>query len=113
MTPEQYWDMDCQLVKAYREAYELRQEIENQNAWIQGMYIYEVLVDMVPALRAFGAKKPTPYRNKPFELYAKSRSETGKKMSEEEISLKKAEAWMDAFMTQFNQKFEGGGGNSG
>lgn len=107
MTYEQYWEMDCQMVKYYREAYELRREVANQDAWIQGMYIYEALVDVAPYLRAFGAKKPVPYRKEPYELYAKKGK--GKALSREDACDQKAKALMETFMVQFNKRFEKGG----
>lgn len=58
MTEEQYWDRDSTLVKYYREAEELRQEKFNQEAWLQGMYVYDALARIAPILHAF-AKKGT------------------------------------------------------
>lgn len=39
MTPEQYWDEDCTLVVAYRQAYELKRKERNNDLWLQGLYI--------------------------------------------------------------------------
>ena len=63
MTEEQYWDKDCCLVKFYRKSEELRKERVNQEAWLQGMYIYDALLRVAPVLHAFAKKgtKPQPY----------------------------------------------------
>ena len=107
MTPEQYWDGDCTLVKYYRKAEELRNERRNQELWLQGMYIYEALCDVSPVLRAFTAKgaKPTPYSSKPYPL-------TNKQIQEDEEEkqrriAEKGKRFMEAMAASVNKKFEG------
>ena len=70
MTPEQYWEGDCTLTVAYREAYKLRQEEINRRLWLQGYYIYEALCDVSPVLNAFAKNgtKPQEYRSEPIAL---------------------------------------------
>lgn len=107
MTPEQYWDGDCTLVKYYRKAEELRNEKRNQELWLQGAYIYEAICDVAPILQAFAKKgtKPTPYSDKPYPLSAKQ-----VKHDEEEKQRKLAEKgrrFMEAMAASINQKFEG------
>ena len=107
MTPEQYWDGDCALVKYYRKAEELRNEKRNQELWLQGMYIYEVLCDVSPILQAFAKKgaKPTPYSEKPYPLTSKN-----KERDEEEKKRRlteKGKRFMEAMAMSINKKFEG------
>lgn len=73
MTPDQYWKQDCELVKAYRKADDIRRKRVNQEAWLHGAYIYHALCDVAPILHAF-AKNGTealPYLDKPFPLTEK------------------------------------------
>jgi hypothetical protein len=107
MTPEQYWESDCTLVKYYRKAEELRNEKRNQELWLQGMYIYEAICDVSPILHAFAKKgtKPTPYAAKPYPLTNKQI-----KRDEEEKQRKLAEKgkrFMEAMAASINKKFEG------
>lgn len=107
MTPEQYWEGDCTLVKYYRKAEELRNEKRNQELWLQGVYIYEALCDVAPILHAFAKKgtKPTPYTANPYPLNAKQT-----KRAEEEKQRKLAEKgkrFMEAMAASVNKKFEG------
>ena len=107
MTPEQYWENDCTLVKYYREAEKLRNEKRNQELWLQGMYIYEALCDVAPILHAFAKKgtKPTPYSEKPYALTTKQA-----KNDEEEKQRKLAEKgkrFMEAMAASVNKKFKG------
>lgn len=64
MTPEQYWEGDCELVRYYRKAAQIRQDLKNQDAWLQGMYVYQAIGNLAPILRAFAKKgvKAIPYQ---------------------------------------------------
>lgn len=88
MTYEEYWDGDNDLCKYYRKAEEIRTERRNQELWLQGAYIYEALMDVSPAFRAFSKSRPQPYRKKPFAI-------THRQQVEEE-NRKKLEASADA-----------------
>lgn len=70
MTYEDYWERDCQLVKAYRKASELHRDRLNTEHWLQGAYIYEALCNVSPILHAFAKSgtKPIPYPDKPYAL---------------------------------------------
>ena len=107
MTPEQYWEQDCTLVKYYRKAEEIRNEKRNQELWLQGMYVYEAVCDVAPILHAFAKKgtKPTPYSAKPYPL-----NDRQIKRDEEEKQRKLAEKgkrFMEAMAVSINKKFEG------
>ena len=105
MTPEQYWDGDCTLVKYYRKAEELRSEKRNQELWLQGMYIYEAICDVSPILHAFAKKgaKPHPYPSKPYAISEKQirqeREEKERKIAE------KGKRFMEALMQSTNKRF--------
>ena len=111
MTYEQYWEQDCDLVKYYRRAAQIKQDLKNQDAWLQGAYFYEALIDVAPILRAFAKKgtKPTPYANQPYELFNRN-DETRKKQVVEKRQDEKAKAFMQAFMMSNNKKFKEEGG---
>lgn len=106
MTPEQYWDGDCTLVKYFRQADEIRKDRRNQELWLQGMYIYEALCDASPLLHAFAKKgtKPAPYSSKPYPL-----NEKQTKKDEEEKQRKiseKGKKFMEAMASSINKKFK-------
>ena len=110
MSYEQYWEMDCDLVKCYRKAADIKRDLMNQNAWLIGLYVYEAVGDVSPILRG-GAKKGTkakPYIDKPFELNAKSEDPIRKKRIEHSSDMK-AKAVMEMFMVANNKKFEKSG----
>lgn len=110
MTAEQFWEQDCTLVKYYRRAAEIRQELKNQDAWLQGVYFYEALGDIAPVLHAFAKKgtKPTPYRKEPYPL--RVQNDQQKKEIQEQNSDAKAKAYMEMFTLANNKKFDKKGG---
>ena len=106
MTEEQYWDKDCLLVKYYREAEELRNEKLNQQAWLQGMYIYDALNRVAPILHAFAKKgtKAQPYVEQAYPISKRSAQEA--KENEEKAKAQKGIRFMEAYMVQNNKRFE-------
>lgn len=110
MTYEQFWEMDCDLVKYYRKAARIRQDLKNQDAWLQGMYVYQAVGNLAPILRAFAKKgaKPQPYPEQPFELNV--RQDKKVENTKEKKQDDKAKAYMQMFAMSFNKKFQGKGG---
>ena len=94
MTYEQFWDGDVFAHKAYREAEKIRIKQQNQFAWLQGMYIYQAIGALSPALRAFSKGKVKPYLEEPIELFEdekRKREEREAKERYERIKRKVAE----------------------
>ena len=73
MAYEQYWDGDVCAHKAFREAQKIRLSEANQLAWLQGVYVYEALLDITPYLKAFSKGKPKPYSKEPYDLFKEQR----------------------------------------
>lgn len=108
MTEEQYWDRDCELVKYYRKADEIKRERTNQELWLQGMYVYDAIARLSPILHAFAKKgtKPQPYTEAPYPISQSSMEEM--KVKKEKAVADKGKRFMEAFMAKNNLKFEEG-----
>ena len=106
MSYAEYWAGDSSLVRYYRKAYRIKQEEINNNAWLQGMYIYDaVSTALHNALRGMGKQK-TPakdYAKQPYALNNKDKTEA-EKVKEVEIEQEKAAAWMENFVRINNSK---------
>lgn len=102
MTPEEYWDGDSELCRYYRKAFELKTKLQNQQAWLQGMYFYEALIDASPVFHDLAKRgtKPHPYSSEPYQM--------GRKDTKPEANDRKAKAVMESFMVAFNKRFEAG-----
>lgn len=106
MTPEQFWEGDCALTIAYQKAYKQQRQLRNEDAWLQGMYVYEVLMSLYPAFNAWAKeKKVKEYRKEPYDL---GYLEPQKKQTKEERQLVNGKRYMEQFMITFNAKFKGG-----
>ena len=100
MSYAEYWEGDPKLTQYYRKAYQIKQDEINNNAWLQGMYIYDaVSTALHNALRGMGKQKPPAkdYAKQPYEFRNKVKTET-EKAKEVEIEQEKAAAWMENFV---------------
>ena len=105
MSSAEYWEGDPSLAQYYRKAYRIKQDEINNNAWLQGMYIYDaVSTALHNALRGFGKQK-TPakdYAKQPYEFRDRVKTDA-EKAKEVELEQEKAAAWMENFV-RINQK---------
>ena len=100
MSYAEYWEGDPKLAQYYRKAYRIKQEEINNNAWLQGMYIYDAISTALHnALRGFGKNKPPvkDYAKQPYEIYNKVKTEA-EKAKEVAKEQEKAAAWMENFV---------------
>ena len=106
MTDEQFWDGDPYLATAYRSAYKLKRQEENENAWLQGVYFCDAIsVCLSNAFSKSGSKKHT-YIDKPIDIYPPSKEELERR---EEAEYKKMEKAMQSMIrAQKAQKKQGG-----
>ena len=71
MSYAEYWEGDPALARYYRKAYQIKQEEINNNAWLQGLYIYDAvstamhnaLRDKKTRIREY-AKQPYDFKNR-------------------------------------------------
>lgn len=74
MPYELFWDGDPNLVKAYREAHELRMELKNQEMWAQGKYelrAFKHALDLFAIGLNGGKGKANEYPNEPIPFTAR------------------------------------------
>jgi hypothetical protein len=93
MTYEQFWDGETTAHRCFREAKKIRISEQNQMAWLQGMYVYEAIGSLAPALKAFAKGKPKPYPKEPYDLFEaerKAREEREERERYERIKAKVA-----------------------
>lgn len=112
MTPEQYWDGESGLKKAYRKAYKIRMETEariaDRNMWIQGMYIRDALASTPQFVAGFipkGVRIP-PYPDKSISEQVDENRKEEKRKENEQKQMKLAMAMLQAKFLQFNKRFE-------
>ena len=99
MSYEQYWNGDTRLVWDYVKADKLRQDRENNQAWLQGMYVYNALTSALSVSELFRGKgrKPSQYPSKPYELFKRDKTEEEKEKEAQNERLR-AIAHFDALI---------------
>lgn len=103
MTPDEYWNGDCMLAKAYREADDIRQRRRNQELWLQGMYVYEAILDCAPLLNAFSKRpKPQPYSSEPYPVTPQEVRE--KKERERKAQYERMKSFVNGWAARVNQQ---------
>ena len=103
MSPAEYWTGDSTLVRYYRRAYLIRQENENNNAWLQGLYVYDAISTALSnALRGKGVPSKD-YAKKPYDFKNRVKSEA-EKQHEVDIEQQKAAAWMESLVRMGKKK---------
>jgi hypothetical protein len=97
MSYAEYWEGDSSLTRYYRKAYKIKQEQDNNNAWLQGLYFYDAISTALHnAMRGMGKSKPPAkdYAKQPYDLFKKEKTEA-EKAKEVEVEQQKAAAWME------------------
>lgn len=86
MSYEQFWDESPYLVLTYRKAFRIRKELENEMAWVQGLYIYDAIVVCLHNVLRKRGQKCDNYIEKPIDIFPPTPAE--KKRREREAILK-------------------------
>ena len=90
MTYQQYWDESPYIAVAYRKAYKLKRQMQNENAWIQGLYVYDAFsVCLANAFAKRGAKKQE-YIEKPIDIFPLTKAEKKQREREEQKKMEEA-----------------------
>lgn len=102
MSYDQYWYGDVSAHRMYREAQRERILQENRMLWLQGMYIYEALLDVARYNKAFSKAKPAPYRSEPYDLFEEERKKREERERREKYYRLKER--VQSFAKAFNEK---------
>ena len=119
MTPEQYWDGEIGLCKAYRDVYRMRMEREDrmadQTAWLQGLYIRDALQSVYLMVNGFVPKgtQAEEYPKKPYSIQeeerkreeAETRKQEEERKKKEEQQTQQSMAMFHAMAEKFNKNF--------
>ena len=99
MTADEYWNGPPALLTAYRAAYNIRLEQQNQSAWLQGLYVYNAVGAVVSSALG-GRGKGAKYLDKPIDL--KTDKTKLQRRLEEEQAKQKVIAQMNAWAARWN-----------
>lgn len=102
MTWDEYWYGDPWMAKAVRQAYAMKRKQVNYDLWLQGLYVYEAVLDASPVFHPF-AKEPKaiPYPSEPYALDKAEREE--RKAKEQEELEKNNQATIKSWVERVNR----------
>ena len=110
MTPEQYWDGEYGMKRAFRDAYQMRMENEqilaDRNNWYMGQYIIAVLQCvplLVGGLNVKASTRLPEYPEKPFLEKAKEEQRAKDRRKHEEDQTMLALAMFQSFVKEKNK----------
>lgn len=108
MSYDDYWNGDPEMCKFYREAAEMKNDMDNQRAWLQGMYVYDAMSRLYPLYNGFVKKgtKAKSYPDEPYPITKRAIQEQKKKEEKQQMEYAKAriEAWAYATNLKFENK---------
>lgn len=97
MTWDQYWYSDVWLSKVYLEADRLRQERNNVDAWLSGMYYYDAVCCALQNAFRKKSDPPAKYPGNPYDIFPKKETRQEREEREEAERLQ-AKLYMQQMM---------------
>ena len=101
MTPTEYWDKSPFLAVAYREAYRLKRKVDNEQAWLQGLYVMDAFAVCLGNVFSKRGSKKLTYVEKPIDIYPLSEEEKELRFKEANEKMQKA---MELMMRKQRQR---------
>ena len=101
MSMKEYWEESPFLAVVYRKAYRLKRETENEQAWLQGLYIYDAFAVCLANVFAKRGAKKLNYMEKPVDIFPLTEREKKRREAEEVIKMQRA---MEAIASRQRQK---------
>lgn len=90
MTYDQFWDGSPYLAITFRKAYKLRRQIGNEQAWLQGLYVYNAFeVCLGNAFSKKGSKR-LKYIEQPIDIFPPTEAEKKRREQAEYAKMQKA-----------------------
>lgn len=118
MSPEEYWDGENGLLRAYREAFIQRAERTERErdaqAWLIGRYVRDALQSVYLLVNGFVPKgaEAHPYPERPYLEQAEQkqkeerhRAAAEKKRAAEDAKVRQSMAYFQAAVAQYNRNF--------
>lgn len=100
MTYEQYWEQSPSLAVAYRKAYKLKREIDNEQAWLQGLYVFDAFAVVLSNVFAKKGSKQQNYMTKPIDIFPLTKREKKLREQEEYAKMQKVMEEMQRMQQQ-------------
>ena len=103
MSSSEYWDGDSSLPRYFRRAFKMKQERDNELAWLNGLYVYDALMSSLSNFDQNKNNRKT-YAKKPYSFDKEElKKENDDKVKEAQAQ---AEVWMKSWASATKKMFE-------
>ena len=87
MSCEQYWEQSPYLTVAYRKAYRIKRETENEQAWLQGLYVFDAFAVVLANVFSKRGAKKQKYIERPIDIFPLTEREKKRREDEENAKM--------------------------
>ena len=87
MSYEQYWEQSPYLTVAYRKAYRIKRETENEQAWLQGLYVFDAFAVVLANVFSKRGAKKQKYIERPIDIFPLTEREKKHREAEENAKM--------------------------
>lgn len=87
MSYEQYWEQSPYLTVAYRKAYRIQRETENEQAWLQGLYVFDAFAVVLANVFSKRGAKKQKYIERPIDIFPLTEREKKRREAEENAKM--------------------------
>ena len=108
MSSAEYWEGDPSLARYYRKAYKIKQEEINNNAWLQGVYVYDAISTALHNALKGKNTQARSYAKQPYDFNNREKTEfeKAKEMYEEIMEHKKKPSFPECWFNYGNVLIE-------
>lgn len=99
MSYAEYWDGESDIPKYFREAFKMRQENANHEAWLHGLYVYDAVMSVMSHLNKNKSDHKS-YAEKPYDFTPR------KKEEKVEEAQAQAEVWLKSWVSATQKMFK-------
>lgn len=90
MSYTEFWDASPYLAVAYRKAYRIKREIENEQAWLQGLYVFDAFAVCLANTFAKHGAKAHIYLEQPIDIFPLTEREKKRREQKEYAKMQAA-----------------------
>jgi len=102
MSSAEYWEGDPSLPRYFRKAFQMRQEYENNQAWLEGLYVYDAVSSALTHLSP-NKKDHRSYAEKPYSF--NSSAAAAHEEAKVEEAQAQAEMWLKSWAAATQKQF--------
>lgn len=103
MSSAEYWEGDSSLPRYFRKAFKMRQDRENERAWLHGLYVYDAVISAMTHLNS-NKNSHKSYASKPYSFG----SEEAEQEKQEKVveAQAQAEVWLKSWASATQKQFK-------